>query len=127
MKGTRKLSMHGPTGRRERPMILVQLVDKPSIWRGGCTAGLDVFEGLRRVKAISSDKVTAHYSNRSTSAHCTMNEHARIGTRVQRACDVPRRAWEVRRKLRERRVVQGNLRRLRSHRRWERDMARHHG
>lgn len=119
--------MHGPTGRRERPMILMQLVDKPSIWRSRCTAGLDVFEGLRRVKAVNSDKVTAHYSNGSTSAHCTMNEHARIGTRVQRACDVPRRAWEVRRKLRERRIVQGNLRCVRSHRWRERDMARHHG
>jgi hypothetical protein len=63
-------------------MILVQLIDKPPIWRGGGTAGPDVFEGLRRVKAMSSDKVTAHYSNGSTGAHSTMNEHARIGTRV---------------------------------------------
>jgi hypothetical protein len=108
-------------------MILVQLINEPSIRRGSGTTGLDMFEGLRRLKPISGDKVAAHNSNGATSAHCTMNEHARVGTRMQCARDVPRRAREVRRKLRERRVVQGNLCRVRGQRRRERDVARNRG
>jgi hypothetical protein len=106
-------------------MILVQLIDEPPIWRGGGTAGPDELEGLRGVKATSGDEVTTHNGHGTASTHRTMNEHARIGTRVQRARDVPRRAREVRGQLRERRVVQGNLRRVRDHRRWERYVARH--
>jgi hypothetical protein len=108
-------------------MILVQLIDEPPIGRRGGTAGPDELEGLRGVKAMSGDEVTAHNGNGAASTHRTMNEHACVGTRAQSARDVPRCAREVRRKLREGRVVQGNLRRVRGHRRWERYVARHRG
>jgi hypothetical protein len=124
---TRELSKHSPTRRCERPMILVQLIDEPSIRSRGGTAGPDELEGLRRVKATSRYEITAHNGDGAASTHRTMNEHACIGIRAQSARDVPRRTREVRRKLREGRVVQGNLRRVCGHRRWERYVARHRG
>lgn len=94
-------------------MILVQLIDKPPIRRGRGTASLDVLEGLCRVEAVSGDEVAADDGDRAACAHRTVDEDARIGARVQRARDVVRRAREMRHELRERRVVQGNLRRMR--------------
>jgi hypothetical protein len=77
---TTELSKHGRLiRRRERAVILVQLIDKPPIRRGGRTTGPDELEGLRRVKAMSGDKVTTHNGNRAASTHRTMNEHACIG------------------------------------------------
>src|SRR5258708_39018556 len=108
-------------------MILVQLIDETPIRRGCGTPGPNKLEGLRRVKAMRGNKVTAHNGDGAASTHRTMNEHTCIGTRAQGTHDVPRRARKMRRQLRERRVVQGNLHRVRGHRRWEGNVTWHRG
>jgi len=58
---------------------------------------------------MSGDEVAAHNSDGAAGTHRTVDQDARIGTRAQRARYVSRRAREVCRELRERRVVQGYL------------------
>lgn len=79
------------------------------------------------METMSGDEVAAHNSNRAAGAHRTVDQDARIWTRAQRTGYVSRRAREVCRELRERRVLQGYLRRVCGQRRWECDVPRHRG
>jgi len=108
-------------------MIFVQLINEPSVWRGGRTPGPNELEGLCRGKTVNGDEIAAYNSDRAAGAHRTVDEDARIRTRAQRARYVSRRVREVPRELRERRIVQGYLRCVCGQRWGERDVPRHSG
>lgn len=112
---------------RQRPMILVQLVHEPAVRRRGRAARAHELERLRGMQAVCGNEVSTDDGDGAGRAHRAVHEHARLGARTERARDVPRRAGEVRRELRERRVVQRDLRRVRRERSRERDAPGHGG
>ena len=113
--------------RRQRPMVLVQLIHEPTIGRRGGTTRTHELERLRGQQAVHGDEVPAHDGDGAGRAHRAMDEDARLGARAERAGDVERRAGEVCGEFREGGVVQRHLRRVRQERLRERDAARHRG
>lgn len=112
---------------RQRPMVLMQLIHEPAVRRSGRPPRAHELKRLRGVQAMRGNEVPTHDSDGARRAHRAVHEHARIGAPAQRPRDVPRRAGEVRRELRKRRVVQRDLHCVRGECRWERDAPRHCG
>jgi len=112
---------------RHRPMVLMQLVHKPTIRRSRRPTHTHELERLRRMQSMRSNEVPTHDSDGAGRAHRTMDEHPRLGAPPKRTGDIARRAREVRSELRERRVVQGDLHRVSCERGRQRDAPWHRG
>jgi len=67
---------------RQRPMVLMQLIHKPPIWRRRGTSRPHELQRLRRMQSMRRNKVPTHNRHRARRAHRTMHQHARIRART---------------------------------------------
>ena len=74
---------------RHRPMVLMQLVHKPTIRRSRRSPHTNELKRLRRMQSMRSNEIPTHDSDGSRCSHRTMDKYARLGTPTKRTRDIP--------------------------------------